>query len=312
MAMTGVPSSTRQSGQVSPPRRPLGTARLLWRILRIGILLVFVVFFGLPLLWLVLATTKTNAQLIFNSPLSFGSFGEVASSWKNLIGYNHGEVLRWATNSLLYSGSSLVLVLLSCLLAGYALSSVQCGSRQIVLTLTLVAMVMPGTALVLPIFLEMAQFHLLNSGTGIILISSFFPFGTYLAFIYFSTNLPGEMLAAARIDGCSEVGVLRYIALPLATPLAALVAFFSFVSTWNNFFLPFVLLIDDQKYTLPVGVGILLGQSDALTPGPHGGGLFHRADMALLAVLIITPVLVLFLVAQRYQRAGVFLGAEKG
>jgi multiple sugar transport system permease protein len=228
------------------------------------------------------------------------------------MGYNHGEVLHWAGNSLFYSGGSLVLVLIACLLAGYGLASVRCGLRQIVLTLTLIAMVMPGTALVLPIFLEMAQFHLLDSGPGIILISAFFPFGTYLAFIYFSTNLPGEMLAAARIDGCSEVGVLRYIALPLATPLAMLVAFFSFVATWNNFFLPFVLLVDDQKYSLPVGVGILLGQSDAMTPGPHSSGVFHRADMALLAVLIITPVLVLFLVAQRYQRAGVFLGAEKG
>ncbi|HWE61182.1 MAG TPA: carbohydrate ABC transporter permease [Chloroflexota bacterium] len=312
MATDRASPGAQQVGRPETPRRSLEAERLLWRGLRIAVLLLFAVFFGLPLLWLLLATTKSNAQLLFNNPLSFGSFSQVVTSWKHLFAYNQGEVLHWAVNSLSYSGSSLILVLFCCLLAGYALSSVRCGLRKIVLTLTLVAMVMPGTALVLPIFLELAQFHLLNSGLGIILTSAFYPFGTYLAFIYFSTNLPGEMLAAARLDGCTEIGVLRYIALPLATPLAMLVAFFSFVASWNNFFLPFVLLVDDQKYTLPVGVGILLGQSDALTPGPHGGGLFHRADMALLAVLIITPVLLLFLLAQRYQRAGVFMGAEKG
>ena len=99
-------------------------------------------------------------------------------------------------------------------------------------------MIMPAAALVLPIFLELNALHLIGNVLSVILPFSFFPFGVYLAYIYFSTAIPRELLDAARVDGCGEWATFRYIALPLATPIVALVLFFSFVADWNNFFLP--------------------------------------------------------------------------
>ena len=103
-------------------------------------------------------------------------------------------------------------------------------------------MIMPAAALVLPIFLELNALHLIGNVLSVILPFSFFPFGVYLAYIYYSTAIPRDLLDAARIDGCGEWLVFRRVALPLAKPVVALVVFFSFVADWNNFFLPFVVL----------------------------------------------------------------------
>ena len=110
------------------------------------------------------------------------------------------------------------------------------------LTLTLIVMIMPAAALVLPIFLELDALHLIGSMLSVILPFAFFPFGVYLAYIYYSTAIPPDLLDAARIDGCGEWATFRRIALPLAKPVVALVFFFSFVADWNNFFLPYAVL----------------------------------------------------------------------
>ena len=92
--------------------------------------------------------------------------------------------------------------------------------------------------------------HLIDTAWAVILPFSFFPFGVYLCYIFFSSTIPKDLLAAARVDGCSEWSVFRYIALPLARPVVALVAFFAFVADWNNYYLPFVMLSGSSK--LPV------------------------------------------------------------
>lgn len=99
-----------------------------------------------------------------------------------------------------------------------------------------------------------------------ILPFSFFPFGVYLVYIYFATSLPREILAAARIDGCSERQIFLRIALPLARPVVGLVAFFSFVGNWNNFFLPYLMLPGSDEFPLQVGLNQLLTSTPSFNP----------------------------------------------
>jgi multiple sugar transport system permease protein len=108
----------------------------------------------------------------------------------------------------------------------------------VLLSITLIVMIMPASALVLPLFLEMNLLHLSNSAWSVVLPFGFFPFGVYLSYIFFSSTIAKELLAAARVDGCNEWGVFRHVALPLARPIVALVGFFEFVSDWTNFSSP--------------------------------------------------------------------------
>ncbi len=118
-------------------------------------------------------------------------------------------------------------------------------------------MLIPNTALVLPIFLELSTVHLVGTALAVILPYSFFPFGVYLAYIYFSTTVSHDLLDAARIDGAGEVTVFARIAMPLATPVIALVGFFNFVTNWNNYFLPFIMEPQSQKTPVQVGLAVL-------------------------------------------------------
>lgn len=134
-------------------------------------------------------------------------------------------------------------------------------------------MLMPNATLVVPLFLEVNAVHLIGSMWSIILPYSFYPFGVYLTYIYFSTALPRDLIDAARLDGCSQFGVFRHIALPLAAPVVALVGFFSFVANWTNYFLPYVLLPESDQFPVQVGLGTLLDAVPQFNPtaGDRGG-----------------------------------------
>lgn len=191
-------------------------------LLRVTVLLGFSIFCVVPLVWLLLAPTKTDAQLLNDHPLSFGSWDRVALAWRNLLDYNDGVLLQWLVNSAWYSIASLAVTLVTSVLAGYALATMRFPFRQALLMTTLVAMVLPATALVLPLFLEINAVGLTNTPASVILPAAFYPFGVYLAFVYYATSLPRELLEAARMDGCGEFKAFLTIAVPLSTPLLAL------------------------------------------------------------------------------------------
>ncbi len=248
----------------------------------------FAVFFVVPILWLILAPTKTDAALVTSSPLSFGSFHQVALAWQHLDAFSNHIFRTWIGNSLLYAFSATAIVLVTAIPAGYGLALGTFPGRRLVLMLTLVVMIMPAAALVLPIFLELNALHLIGSVLSVILPFSFFPFGVYLAYIYYATAIPPDLLDAARVDGCSEWQTFRHIALPLAKPVIALVFFFSFVADWNNFFLPYAVLADSSQYPIQVGLSDLLSSTPSFNPAvgrwrsagehlPAGAGARDRA-----------------------------------
>jgi multiple sugar transport system permease protein len=292
------------------PRTRARTRRLPRNPLPTLVLALFVVFFVLPVLWLVLAATKTDDQLVHNNPLSFGSWHALRANWDALTGYQGDAILLWLRNSALYSFFALVITLAVAIPAGYALAMTEFPGRRALLLATLVVMLMPNATLVVPLFLEINAVHLIGSMWSIILPYAFYPFGVYLTYIYFSTTLPRDLLDAARIDGCSEFGAFRRVALPLAAPVVALVGFFSFVANWTNYFLPYVLLPESNQFPIQVGLGTLLDDVPQFNP-TVGTLAVQRPELALATLLAITPVLVVFLFSQRFLVAGMLAGATK-
>jgi multiple sugar transport system permease protein len=284
------------------------------RGLRLVILAAFAVFFVAPLLWLILAPTKSDGALATSGPFSFGSFHQVALAWQHLDGFS-GHLFRlWIGNSLLYALSATAIVLATAIPAGYGLALGSFPGRKVVLALTLVVMIMPAAALVLPIFLELNELHLIGSVLSVILPFSFFPFGVYLAYIYYATAIPRDLLDAARVDGCGEWLTFRRVALPLAKPVVALVFFFSFVADWNNFFLPYAVLANSSQYPIQVGLSNLLSSTPSFNPAVGGGGQqvgIFRPELALATLIAVIPVAIVFLVSQRALVRGLVGGGVK-
>ena len=264
----------------------------------------FGVFFVLPLAWLLLAPTKSTAQLNGlggENPFSIGSFDQLAENWNVLLGIQDGIIWTWLGNSVLYSGAALVITIVVSLPAGYALAMSNFRGRRALLISTLTVMLIPNTALALPIFLELSAVRLVNSPLAVILPFSFFPFGVYLAYIYFSTTISRDLLDAARIDGAGELQLFWRIAVPLATPVIALVGFFNLVGNWNNYFLPFIMETGSTKMPVQVGLAELLSSSPISPP-----------QLALATLISVAPVLIVFLFSQRFLMAGLTAGATKG
>jgi multiple sugar transport system permease protein len=271
----------------------------------------FVLFFLIPIVWLLLASTKSARGLVVDNPFAPGSLSGLATNWDQLFSFQDGEVTTWVGNSALYAVGALVITLIASIPAGYAMALTQFRFRRFLLVLTLVVMLIPNTALVLPIFLELNSVGLIGSPLSVILPMSFFPFGVYLTYIYFSTSIPRDLLAAARIDGCRELQVFTRIALPLAAPIVALVAFFSFVQSWNNFFLPFVMLPSSEGYPIQVGLTSLLASTPAFNPSSAGTQSIQLPTLALATVISVLPVLIVFLFAQRFLVTGMTAGGTK-
>ncbi|WP_405989285.1 carbohydrate ABC transporter permease [Streptomyces sp. NBC_00986] len=280
--------------------------------LAVGLLLAFLlVFFVLPVIWLLLAPSKTAGEVVRDNPLSFGSFHQIGTAWRHLFAFQDGAMTRWLLNSAIYSGGSLVLTLAVSVPAGYALALTKFRGRKTLLVITLVTMIMPQATLVLPIFLELNRFHLIGTIWSVILPFSFYPFGVYLVYIYFGSSLPRDLLAAARIDGCTEWQLFARIALPLAKPVVGLVAFFSFVGNWNNFFLPYLVLPNSEQFPVQVGLNQLLTSTPSFNPVAGAGLNVTIPELALAILIAILPVLVLFVFSQRTLVSGMLAGSSK-
>ncbi|MEU4346048.1 carbohydrate ABC transporter permease [Streptomyces sp. NPDC023838] len=312
---TATPSATPAPVPDAPAprirRRPRPVRRpALPRLLTAVVLALFLLFFVLPLLWLVLAATKSDQQLVHGNPLSFGSWHALRANWNALTGFQDNVLLLWLRNSALYSGLALVITLCVAVPAGYAMAMTEFRGRHTLLVATLIVMLMPNATLVVPLFLEVNAVHLIGSMWSVILPYSFYPFGVYLTYIYFSTAVPKDLLAAARIDGCSEFQVFRHVALPLAAPVVALVGFFSFVANWTNYFLPYVMLPESSQMPVQVGLGTLLDSVPSFNP-TVGTLAVERPQLALATLVAIIPVLVVFLFSQRFLIAGMLAGSTK-
>jgi multiple sugar transport system permease protein len=274
------------------------------------LLATFALFFIVPLVWLLIAPTKSDRQLLLDPPFAIGDFSTLADNWNTLVSFQGGLLWTWIGNSAFYCVSALAITLVVSIPAGYALALTEFWGRKALLSITLVVMLVPSTALVLPIFLELSAAKLIGNPLAAILPFSFFPFGVYLTYIYFSTAISRDLLDAARIDGAGESQVFTHIAMPLATPVVALVGFFNFTSSWNNFFLPYVTL-PGRKAPVQVGLSELLSNVPAFNPTNAASTTVSLSALALATLIAIAPVLIVFLFSQRFLVGGMTAGATK-
>ena len=294
----------------TPVRR--GAAGTAGRTVVWVVLLVYALASVIPMVWLLLAPSKTAEQLNNNAPFSFGSFANYGAAWEHLLTFQNGVIVQWLVNSVLYTIAIVAISCITAILAGYALAATALPFKRTFLIITLVAMIVPPVALVLPLFIEISNAGLFDTPAAVILTSSFYPFGVFLAYIYFSTSIPKDVYEAARMDGAGEFATFFRIALPLSKGLFGMLAFFSFSASWVNYFLPYVLLGSANNFTLPVGLGVLFSSTPALNPGNGAQqSVIGRPEIALAGLLLAIPILIVFLASSRLLVRGVLAGAVK-
>jgi multiple sugar transport system permease protein len=207
---------------------------------------------------------------------------------------------RYLLNSTLISVAVTVISLAVNSMAGYAFAKLRFRGRDRLFRVLGAGLVLPVQVAMLPLFLLMKQFGLINSYAGVIIPGLASIFGIFLIRQY-AQSIPDDMLDAARIDGASEMRIYRSVVLPGIVPILATLAIWTFLATWNDFMWPLVVLSDESHYTLPVALANLVGE--------------HVQDTELMmasSVLTILPVLVVFLFLQRYYIQGVMAGSVKG
>ncbi|TBV74146.1 carbohydrate ABC transporter permease [Pseudoxanthomonas winnipegensis] len=203
-------------------------------------------------------------------------------------------------NSLIVSLAITLGSLLFNTLAGYAFAKLRFAGRERVFQVLLAALVIPAQVAMLPLFLLMKQLHLVNSFGGVIVPALATVFGIFLVRQY-ARSIPDELLEAARMDGAGELRIFFQIVLPMLKPVLVTLSIFTFMAAWNDFMWPLILLTDQDHYTLPVALASLSRE--------------HVMDVELMmagAVVTVVPVLLLFLLLQRYYIQGLLLGSVKG
>lgn len=264
------------------------------------------------MIWLLLAPTKTDPDLTNKNPLMFGRLGGYIDAWKNLQYFDNGVVFKWALNSIWYTAAIVVIATISASLAGFVLTASNLRFKKAYLISTLIMMLVPPMALVVPVFVLMDKLSLMDNPMSVILVSSLYPFGTFLAYIYYSTTIPKELYESARLDGCNDFRLYSRIALPLSWPLVSLLAFFAFIGNWANYFLPYILLPSSEHYTLPIGLGFLFYSTPAINPGIGATSVpIYKPEIALAGVLIALPIMIVFLFSQKRLVRGMLSGSIK-
>ncbi|MFS0713959.1 carbohydrate ABC transporter permease [Microbacterium sp. 2P01SA-2] len=265
----------------------------------------FILYTLLPLFWLIINATKTQGDLF----TTFGLwFGDSFNLWNNIVEtftYRDGIFLRWLGNTLLYvvvgAGGATVLATM----AGYGLAKYNFRGRKAVFAVVIGAVAVPGTALAVPTFLMFSQLGLTNTPWAIIIPSLISPFGLYLMWVFASDAVPTELLEAARMDGASEMRTFFTISTKLLMPGIVTVLLFAVVATWNNYFLPLIMLSDPAWYPLTVG----LNQWNAQATGAAAQPIYNLVITGSL--LSIIPIVVAFLMLQRFWQSGLSAGSVK-
>ena len=269
-------------------------------------MLAFLVYFLMPLVWLTIAATKSNADLFDSFGLWFSNFSLI-DNIGDVFRKDGGEYAVWLRNTLGYSVISAVGAALLSAAAGYGFAKYEFRGKNALFWLVLGSVMVPATALAIPTYLLFSKIGLTNNPLGIILPSLVSPFGIYLMRIYAESAVPSELIEAARIDGAGELRTFVQIAFRLLGPGFVTVLLFNFVATWNNYFLPLVMLSEPKWYPMTVG---LAQWNNAATAG--GGAQAEFNVVITGAFLSVIPLIIAFIFLQRYWQSGLGAGGVKG
>jgi multiple sugar transport system permease protein len=276
----------------SSESRPVASVILIHLALVIGAVVTVV-----PLLWMVSASLMPQGEATAFPPRMIPS--QVTLEHYRAL-FDNLKLGRAFLNSMFVATLAMVLSLLFNSMAGYAFAKLRFRGRDRLFTLLISALAIPAQVAMLPLFLMLKSIGLVNTYAGVLIPYAATIYGIFLV-RQFMVAIPDDLLAAARIDGASELRIYWSIILPVARPVLATLAIFSFMSAWNDFMWPLIILTDDDHYTMPVAVANLVGE--------------HALDLELMmaaAVLTVIPVLLLFFVLQKQYIAGMMSGSVKG
>ena len=269
------------------------------------VMTVMLLYAVLPLFWLVVNSTKTQAALFSTFGLWFGGKFALWSNIHQVFTFDNGIFARWFANTLLYVVAGAGGATLLATLAGYGMAKYDFPGKRAVFAVVLGAVAVPGTALAVPTFLLFSDLHLTNTPWSVIVPSLVSPLGFYLIWLYAAEAVPNELLEAARIDGAGELRTFLVISSRLLTPGVATVALFTVVATWNNYFLPLIMLSSPRWYPLTVGLNDWKDQSFTA-----GGQVIYNLVITG-SLLTVIPIMIAFLFMQRYWRSGLAAGSVK-
>jgi multiple sugar transport system permease protein len=261
-----VETSERAQKAVGPRRFDFGG------LAAMTFLFVCAIYFLVPFFWLVVSATKTSRDLNSTFGFWFAPHFALFTNLRFLFTINNSIFLQWLLNTLIYAGGGAVVSTVLASMAGYAMAT-----------------------LALPLYLLMSSVGLTNTYWSVLLPSMLSPFGVYLSRIFADAAVPDELLEACRIDGAGELHTYT-IALRLMVPALVTIFLFQFVTIWNNYFLPLIMLSDDRLYPLTVGLRT------------WGGGSL----MVCGALVSALPLVLGCIILQRYWRGGLGIGSIKG
>ncbi|MEJ7650756.1 MAG: carbohydrate ABC transporter permease [Nakamurella sp.] len=267
-----------------------------------GIVLVYSL---VPLLWLVINATKTQANLFSSFGLWFSGEFALFTNIRDTLTYGDGEFIRWFGNTVLYVVLGAGGATLLATLGGYGLAKFNFPGKSAVFAVVIGAVAVPGTALAVPTFLMFSSMHLTNTPWSVIIPSLISPFGLYLMWTFSAEAVPKDLLEAARVDGASEFRTFWKVSLPMLAPGVVTVLLFNMVATWNNYFLPLIMLRDSSWF--PLTLGLKQWNDQAATAG--GSAIFNLVITGSL--LTIIPLIAAFLLLQRYWQSGLSAGSVK-
>ena len=268
-----------------------------YKVFVVVVLILVTIFFLFPLYWIVTGSFKPDLEITAREPVWFPQ----EPTLDNYTSLFENPAWRWLFNIVFISVMAMVLTCITASLAGYALAKKRFIGRAVLFTIIICAMALPKQVIVIPLNQLMTQFlHLNDTAWAVILPTVGWPFGVFLM-KQFSETIPTEILEAARVDGAGEARTFLTVVLPMIKPGIGALAIFTFVNTWNDYFLQLVMLTSKEEWTLPLGIAKL--QSEMST------------DFGLImagAALASIPIIVVFIAFQKYFTQGIAMGAVKG
>ncbi|MGN9909115.1 carbohydrate ABC transporter permease [Phytohabitans sp. LJ34] len=296
-------TAPRAAADTRPAQRHRGAdKRTRW--VPTALLLLGALYCLVPVVWVAVAATKGPSEL-FSTFSFWPSFhGGFQYNVTHLLDFRDGVFLKWALNSLLYAGVGSVLSVGVSTIAGYALAKYDFVGRELIFMTILAGVLVPQITLAVPQYLLMSELDLVNSYWSVLLPSIISPYGIYLSRIYAASVVSDDMLEAGRIDGAGEYRLAWKVGLPPMIPGMVTLLLLQFVAIWNNFLLPYIMISDDGRFPMTVGLFTMLNQ------GASQPALYSLVVMGVL--LSVLPLVALFLFLQRYWRLDLVSGGVKG
>lgn len=284
-----------------------------YKVFSMVVLIILALLFTFPLYWIITGAFKTGQDIYAAKPAWFPTEWTIANFEKlfdrrsaplfeigKLVGPTVPGAIRWLVNTVFMSVMAMILTCITAAMAGYALAKKRFVGRTLLFSLIVCAMALPKQVILIPLLKEMAALNLYDTLWAVIFPTVGWPFGVFLM-KQFAEGIPGEILEAARVDGASEIRTFTTIVLPMVKPGVGALAIFTFINSWNDYFMQLVMLASNAKFTISLGISTMQAETSVDT------GLL-MAGAALAAV----PIIVVFLVFQKYFTQGITMGAVKG